>query len=129
MLKKLTDGFIVLIFILLLPIIVPVSLIQAQREKRQMRKLADQFVCLECVEVIGVEALRLADERWSEIVKKIIDENDSGTRLRLVRSMDAICPHCGCVYLYHKADQTFVVRSEDQAWKKYEESMVSAKEL
>ncbi|WP_339727830.1 hypothetical protein [uncultured Gimesia sp.] len=123
MLKKLTNGFIVLIFILLLPIIVTVSLIQAQRKKRKMRKLADQFVCLKCGEVIGAEALGLADERWSEIVMKIISESAPGTRLRLVRAMDAICPHCGCIYLYRAAEQTFVVRSNIPEWQGFTEKL------
>lgn len=116
MIKKITGGFIFAIVILLLPIILPVSLLQSQREKRRMRNLASRFVCLECGEVLGVEAIRLADERWDEIVKAIISRNEPGTRLRLVRTVDAICPHCGCQYLYRKVERTFVVREVSPVW-------------
>ncbi|MEQ8854048.1 hypothetical protein [Gimesia sp.] len=77
-----------------------------------MRQLASRFVCLECGEVLGVEAIRLANERWDEIVKAIIAKSEPGTRLRLVRTVEALCPHCGCQYLYHKMEQTFLKRSE-----------------
>jgi len=120
MIKKITGGFIFAIFILLLPIILPVSLLQSQREKRRMRNLASRFVCLECGEVLGVEAIRLADERWDEIVKAIISRNEPGTRLRLVRTVDAICPHCGCQYLYRKVERTFVVREVSPVWERLE---------
>jgi predicted RNA-binding Zn-ribbon protein involved in translation (DUF1610 family) len=125
MIKKITGGFIFAIFILLLPIILPVSLLQSQREKRRMRNLASRFVCLECGEVLGVEAIRLADERWDEIVKAIISRNEPGTRLRLVRTVDAICPHCGCLYLYRKAERTFVVREVSPVWELLEPKLDS----
>ncbi|MEQ8634777.1 hypothetical protein [Gimesia maris] len=41
-------------------------------KSERRRQLASRFVCLECGEVLGVEAIRLADERWEEIVKAII---------------------------------------------------------
>lgn len=127
MLKKITNGFIFAIFILLIPISLPVSLLQSQREKRKMSQLAGRFVCVECGEVLGVEAIPLADERWEEIVKAIISRNEPGTRLRLVCTVDAICPHCGCLYLYRKAERTFVLREESPVWERLEPKLDSEK--
>ncbi|EDL59005.1 hypothetical protein [Gimesia maris] len=90
-----------------------------------MRKLAGRFVCVECGEVLGVEAIQLADERWDEIVKAIIAKSEPGTRLRLVRTVDAICPHCGCQYLYRKAERTFEVREESPDWELLEPKLDS----
>jgi len=120
---------IVLICILLLPIILPLVALHNKREKRKLRQLADQFVCLECGSIIGAESLRLADDRWSEIVKKIMSDNDSEIRLRLARTLDAVCPHCGCIYIYRQAENTFVICSEVPDWKEHAESKASANEL
>ena len=94
-------------------------------KSERRRQLASRFVCLECGEVLGVEAIRLADERWEEIVKAIISYNETGTRLRLVRTVDAICPHCGCLYLYHQAERTFVVREVSPEWELLEPKLDS----
>ncbi len=125
MIKNIREGIIVLVFILLLPILVPYSLLKDRVEKRRRRQLASRFVCLECGEILGVEAIQLADERWDEIVKAIIAKSEPGTRLRLVRTVDAICPHCGCLYLYHQAERTFVVRKESPEWERLEPKLDS----
>ncbi|HAH46255.1 hypothetical protein [Gimesia sp.] len=120
MIKNIRECIIVLIFILLLPILVPFSLLKNQLEKRKRGQLASRFVCLECGNMIGVEAIRLADERWSEIVKIIMSKSDPGIRLRLVRTVDAICPHCCCQYRFRETEQTFVVREVSPEWERLE---------
>lgn len=125
MIKNIRECILVLFFILLLPILMPYSLLKDRVEKRRRRQLASRFVCVECGEVLGVEAIRLADERWDEIVKAIISRNEPGTRLRLVRTVDAICPHCGCLYLYRKAERTFVVREVSPVWELLEPKLDS----
>lgn len=125
MIKNIRECILVLFFILLLPILMPYSLLKDRVEKRRRRQLASRFVCVECGEVLGVEAIRLADERWDEIVKAIISRNEPGTRLRLVRTVDAICPHCGCQYLYRKVERTFVVREVSPVWEQLEPKLDS----
>ncbi|MBN70069.1 MAG: hypothetical protein CME32_12425 [Gimesia sp.] len=125
MLKNLRECIIVLVVILLLPILVPYSLLKDRVEKRRRRQLASRFVCEQCGEVLGVEALQLADEHWDEIVKAIIAKSEPGTRLRLVRTVEAICPHCGCLYLYRKAEGTFVVREVSPVWERLEPKLDS----
>ena len=120
MIKNIRECILVLFFILLLPILVPYSLLMDRVEKRRRRQLASRFVCEQCGKVLGVEALQLADEHWDEIVKSIIAKSEPGTRLRLVRTVEAICPHCGCLYLYRKAEGTFVVREESPEWERLE---------
>ncbi|WP_145454260.1 hypothetical protein [Gimesia panareensis] len=109
------------IFILLLPVTLPLIGIQLKRDQKRKRTLAERFVCVECGEVIGLEAIRLADERWSKIVEKILSENNTEIRLRLVRTVDAICPHCGCQYCYREEEQTFVVQEVSPEWKRLEQ--------
>lgn len=125
MIKNIRECIIVLIFILLLPILVPFSLLKNQLEKRKRGQLASRFVCLECGSMIGVEAIRLADERWSEIVKIIMSKSDPGIRLRLVRTVDAICQHCCCQYRYRETEQTFVVREVSPEWERLGQDMDS----
>ncbi|QDT21056.1 hypothetical protein [Gimesia chilikensis] len=125
MIKNIRECILVLFFILLLPILVPYSLLMDRVEKRRRRQLASRFVCEQCGKVLGVEALQLADERWDEIVKEIIAKSEPGTRLRLVRTVDAICPHCGCQYLYRKAERTFVVREVSPEWERLESKLDS----
>lgn len=119
MIKNIRECILVLFFILLFPILVPYSLLKDRVEKRRRRQLASRFVCLECGEVLGVEAIRLADERWDEMELQMMRKEEPVMRIeepvdRVVRSrlLDAICPHCGCQYLYHKMEQTFLKRSE-----------------
>ncbi|QDU03210.1 hypothetical protein V6x_29220 [Gimesia chilikensis] len=125
MIKNIRECILVLFFILLLPILVPYSLLMDRVEKRRRRQLASRFVCEQCGEVLGVEAIRLADEHWDEIVKAIIAKSEPGTRLRLVRTVAAICPHCGCQYLYRNAERTFVVREVSPEWERLEPKLDS----
>ncbi len=112
MLKNLRECIIVLVIILLVPILVPYSLLKDRVEKRRRRQLASRFVCLECGEILGVEAIRLADERWDEMELQMMRIEEPVARVVRSRLLDAICPHCGCQYLYHKMEQTFLKRSE-----------------
>lgn len=123
MIKNIRECILVLVFILLLPILVPYFLLKNQVEKRRRRQLASRFVCEQCGEVIGVEAIRLADERWSKIVEKIRSEIDSEIRLRLARTVDAICPHCGCQYCYREEGQTFIVQEVSPEWELLEQNL------
>jgi predicted RNA-binding Zn-ribbon protein involved in translation (DUF1610 family) len=112
MIKNLRECIIVLVVILLLPILVPYSLLMDWVEKRRRMQLASRFVCEQCGEVLGVEAIRLADERWDEMELQMMRIEEPVARVVRSRLLDAICPHCGCQYLYHKMEQTFLKRSE-----------------
>ncbi|KAA0139020.1 hypothetical protein FYZ48_10190 [Gimesia chilikensis] len=112
MIKDIRECILVLFFILLLPILVPYSLLMDRVEKRRLRQLASRFVCEQCGEVLGVEAIRLADERWDEMELQMMRIEEPVARVVRSRLLDAICPHCGCQYLYHKMEQTFMKRSE-----------------
>ncbi|QDT84508.1 hypothetical protein MalM14_21680 [Gimesia chilikensis] len=112
MIKNIRECILVLFFILLLPILVPYSLLMDRVEKRKRRQLASRFICEQCGEVLGVEAIRLADERWDEMELQMMRIEEPVARVVRSRLLDAICPHCGCQYLYHKMEQTFLKRSE-----------------
>ena len=126
MLKELLLKLLLLIMlpflILLLLVSLPFTAIQLKREKHKLGKLAGEFVCLECGEIMGMEAIRLADERWANVVKQKMAEKTYKLGMRMVRSVDAVCPHCGCIYLYREEDQSFVVRSEQSGGKEYQAS-------
>lgn len=51
--------------------------------------------CLRCGEPLGVDALRLADEVWAKIMaKKMAWARERGVRLRVIRTVDAVCAKC-----------------------------------
>lgn len=100
------------ICMLLLPVILPLTVLGQKRYQKRLRGLAEGFPCVECGQNIGVEALQLADDRWDEMELQMMRIEEPVARVVRSRLLDAICPHCGCLYLYHKMEQTFLKRSE-----------------
>ena len=101
------------ICMLLLPVILPLTVLGQKRYQKRLRGLAEGFPCVECGQNIGVEALQLADDRWDEMLaeRRRLYPN---IKFRLVRDLQALCPHCGCEYRYQEAEATFIVRERNR---------------
>lgn len=97
--------------VLSLPIIALVDLIQERKQIRRITKLVCGFICVSCGTRLGMEALRLGNERWAAIVSEL-QRQYPDTKLSLVRTIHAVCPHCGCEYRYRVADRSLVVRPQ-----------------
>jgi hypothetical protein len=85
------------LFFALLPLLFPIAIIQNWMRNRRLLQQVRHFVCVACGTRLGVEAIRLADERWRKVVADL-HAKSPGMRFRLVRDIDAVCPCCGREY-------------------------------
>jgi hypothetical protein len=109
-----SKGFVFLIaalFILLLPIILPIALIHDRLRVRRIAKIVCSFVCISCGTVLGTEGLRLGNERWKVILANH-GASSPGARFRILRDIHAVCPKCGCDYMYRDVDHSLVLRPQ-----------------
>lgn len=101
------------ICMLLLPVILPLTVLAQKRYQKRLRGLSEGFACVECGQILGVEAIQLADERWEEMSEER-RRLYPHIKFRLVRDLHALCPHCGCEYRYQEAEATFIVRERNR---------------
>jgi YgiT-type zinc finger domain-containing protein len=102
-------GMFAAAFLVLLPIMLPVAVIQNQMRNRRILKLARDLDCASCGARLGAEAIQLGAQRWAAIVTRH-HALYPGTRLRLVRDVDAVCPRCGREYSYQDADRSLILK-------------------
>ena len=62
--SKTLDLIVVGSFVLALPILLPCAFIVHYTRTRKMGRMISDFVCVSCGTLLGLEAIRLADERW-----------------------------------------------------------------
>ena len=91
---------VVVLFLLLLPVIIPMVAFMHWRNEARMRKLAASMVCVRCEQVMGAIATKLADRAWNAEFNAILKQSPGIRRRRIVRTVDAICPHCSLRYRY-----------------------------
>lgn len=101
-------------FLALLPIMLPVALIHNHMRNRRILKLARDLDCASCGARLGAEAIQLGTQRWAAIVARH-HAMYPGTRLRLVRDVDAVCPSCGCEYVYRDVDRSLILRPPEHS--------------
>lgn len=80
----------------------------------RMKRDAKVSRCRNCDAVLGKRSLELADEHWREHVRKLRDQYP-GSRLRLVRVIQAICEQCGTMHHYARSTREFVVPTPRQS--------------
>lgn len=93
-------------FIVLLPIILPWSLIESSIYDRRKRRIAEQTRCA-CGTVLGMPALKLNSEVCAATVAEARAMHP-GCRISFRIFHDAICTSCGQWYLYHSDPPRFV---------------------
>ena len=107
-------GFLItVLFVLLLPIILPIALIQDRLRTRRIASVIRDFVCELCGTTLGMEAVRLGDERWRAVIADL-HARFPDTRFRIVRDIHAVCPKCGREYMYRDVDCSLVVRPQHE---------------
>jgi len=105
-------GFLItVLFVLLLPVILPIALIQDRLRTRRIAKVVCGFICVSCGATLGMEAVRLGDERWRAIIADL-HSRFPDTRFRIFRDIHAICPKCELEYMYQDVDCSLVVRPQ-----------------
>ena len=84
----------VILFVLLLPVLIPYGVISNVLFRRRLKRAVERSQCPTCGSGLGEQALKLADEQWREYVSCLRRQNP-GVRFRLVRLVHAICASCG----------------------------------
>ncbi len=93
--------------VLFLPVLLPVALVQHSLYLSRLRALANRFHCTNCERILGLESLRLADAAESDRVAQLRREHP-GARLRLNRTLHAICANCGQPYTFLEKENNFI---------------------
>ena len=114
--RSIKTGLLIVLFVLLLPVTLPIALVVisvAECHKRKQKcRCAEATACEKCGATLGRESLKLADKAWAEHFRKIMaDAANRQVRLRIVRTLDAICPACGARYTYFEKRQKFEIES------------------
>lgn len=103
MFRQLTIVLGVLLFIIALPVTLPVAMIQSVYTQHRRSKRATSFICLVCGKLLGPQSLERADHFWQNHVDSY---SRSGMRLRVVQKVFAIC-ECGQKYDYNEKSDDF----------------------
>lgn len=74
-----------------------------------LRRAVYEFRCLKCHQRLGVEGVRLGNQRWKAILDNFRRQNP-GSLVSFVRTVHAVCPSCGCEYTYHGEDASLHFR-------------------
>jgi hypothetical protein len=98
----------VALFLLLLPVIIPLVAFMHWRNDARMRKIAATLQCRRCGKPLGKEATRLADQTWANHLDSLKKQVPPGTRLRTIRNVHAICTNCGLRYRFYEHTGRFM---------------------
>lgn len=97
-------------FVLLLPVLVPFALVSDFVGRRRMRSVILASKCPACGAQLNLDALALGEARWKEVAREIWASHSPDTRLRIVRSIHAVCCACGVELTYREASHDLAVR-------------------
>lgn len=92
--------------IFLLPVILPVVAFLEARDRRRRVRAAEAFGCVRCGRLLGREGLARGDAAWAEHFTAL-QRAHPYSKLRVVRDVYAVCPHCGARYGYDEEARTF----------------------
>jgi hypothetical protein len=98
-------------FVLLLPLFLPLVVVWNAFHIHRLRSAASRFACSGCGQVLGKEAIRLADREWAKHMHEM-SVRFPGARFRVVRDVHAICPKCGKQYRFLEKSRTFAETPE-----------------
>ena len=73
------------------------------------RRAVYEFSCLKCHQRLGVEGVRLGNQKWKDFLGSFHRQNP-GCLVSFVRGVHAVCPRCGCEYTYHSEDVSLRLR-------------------
>jgi hypothetical protein len=102
-------GFFVFafLFILCLPILMPIALLSYAREQKRMYFAAEQFRCLGCGAILGRASIQRADDELGRYMDELHRQNP-GYRFRVDRTVHAICAECGKQYRFCEKTNSFI---------------------
>lgn len=97
---------IILLFILLLPLILPTAFALHVVYLHRLRSAASRFACTGCGQILGKESLGLADAEWARRMQEMRIKYP-GVKFRVVRHLHAICPKCEKRYRFLEQTRSF----------------------
>lgn len=100
--------FLILLFIMSLPFVLPFVAIAEKRAAKRKHALVATWPCGWCVTPLGSEALARADALFAAHTHKEVTELDVW-RTRLVRNLHACCPRCDAGHRYDVPSNRFVL--------------------
>jgi DNA-directed RNA polymerase subunit RPC12/RpoP len=86
-----------IMLVVLLPVILPYLAFTQWRDGKRLLALARSFICQRCGKLIGEDAVALGDTFWREHMAEL-HMHSPAIRFRVVRTVHAVCPHCGAKY-------------------------------
>jgi hypothetical protein len=89
----------VLIILITFPVAVPIAIVSWVWDHRRMQAAAERTNCECCGATLGSASLRRADTEWAKRAAALQDARPL-MRLRMIRSLWAICAACGAEYGY-----------------------------
>jgi hypothetical protein len=98
-----------------LPLIIPAVIAWQALERRRRQREVQRCACETCGRILGSAALRLGDAAWDAEHRKILDRLPPGARVRIMRTVDAICASCGTWYRWVEGLRTFRATRHDEA--------------
>ena len=104
--RRVPIPLLVLIILIALPVAIPVAIVSWMLDRRRMQAVAQRTHCERCGATLGDASLHRADTEWAKRVAALLDAQP-GMRLRMVRSLWAICAACGAEYDYDFRSRIF----------------------
>lgn len=111
--RVIAAPFLLILFLLSLPIVLPFVGIAEARAKKRKRTRAERWPCGWCVAPLGAEALARADTVFSAYVGQ---QTGDAAKFRIVRDLHACCPCCDAGHRYdEQADRFALLQSREFA--------------
>jgi hypothetical protein len=104
-----------LIILIAFPVAIPIGIVSWMWDGRRMRAAAERTRCERCGATLGASSLHRADTEWAKQVAALLDARP-GMRLRLVRSLWAVCTACDAEYDYDFRSRIFHCVAGSDNW-------------
>lgn len=96
-----TVTALMLLLLILVPLWLPIVAILHWLDQRRLHASAERSACSACNQILGRQAIELADQYWDKHMAEMHkDVTMRFRRSRIVRKIHAICTHCGAQYEY-----------------------------
>lgn len=112
--------FLIVLFLLSLPIVLPIVELQQARNDKRKRALVERWPCGWCVAPLGAEALARADTLFGRYIDEHFDKTE---QLRIVCDMHACCPRCNAGHCYDAHADRFVLHHPREFGRRYGEPL------
>jgi hypothetical protein len=100
-------GLIIVAILVLFPIWMPIAFVITDIKKRQKRKAADRFSCVNCGSILGKVSIDLADAQQFELMQELLREYPGMRLSPPARTVHAICSNCDTKFTY--SDRKFSI--------------------